>query len=90
MTVKIRVVLIDLIYDGSWSQNGSYNLVKTIEVPDELVRLGKSDAPVSRRILEAVGCTNCGYKRDSWCQSDFGPWRREAMGIYADILTDGP
>ena len=83
--MRIRVTRTDLIHDGSgWSENGASRLVREIEVPDSAA--STSDRTVNRMILNVVGCSNSGFRRDEWCQSDFGPWRNGCTGVYADIV----
>ena len=83
--MRIRVTRTDLIHDGSgWSENGASRLVREIEVPDSAA--STSDRAINRMILNVVGCSNSGFRRDEWCQSDFGPWRNGCTGVYADIV----
>jgi len=79
MIIKWRST--DLWNDScGWSENAACVREGEIEVSDDL-----SDMAISRAIKSAAGWTNCG-RRDSWCCSDFGPWRDGVMGLYADIV----
>lgn len=78
--MKVEVTLIDLWPDfGGWSANGARVTREVIDIPD-----GSSDLSASRRILASVGAQ--GFKRDGWCDSDFGAWRSGCLGVYADVV----
>lgn len=78
--MKIRARMSDLTNDGfGWSENASFCREAVFEMSDTA-----SDLAVSRRIMQELHV--CGMKRDSWCSSDFGPWRSGCIGVYADIV----
>lgn len=82
-TVKVSVRVTDLWKDDcGWSENASWCRQFTVELP-----LNCTDLKASRIILAAVAeKTGMQYfKRDKWCPSDYGPWRCDAVGVYADI-----
>jgi len=78
--ITIRARVTDLWCDcGGWSENASWCRSVELRVPADL-----SDAAISRRIKAALGIQ--GMRTDSWCCSDFGPWRDGAVGAYADVI----
>lgn len=81
--MKIRARVADLIsYDYAWSENGSFAKEVIVEVPDDA-----SDLAISRKVKASLGIT--GMRTDSWCFSDYGPWRDGCIGAYAYIVEGG-
>lgn len=79
-TITIRGRVSDLWRDEcGWSENASWTREVVITVPATA-----SDLTIARRIKSALGIE--GMKVDNWCSSDFGPWRYQGIGAYADII----
>ena len=79
-SIRIRGRVSDLWRDDcGWSENGSWTREAVITVPAK-----SSDLTVARRIKSALGVE--GMKVDNWCHCDFGPWRYQGIGAYADII----
>jgi len=81
--LTIRVTVTDLWRDpeGGWSENAS--VVHRYEL---LVDDSMSEQKICRLIKQAAYIQ--GWKKDTWCSSDYGPWRSGCMGAYADIVEE--
>ena len=79
--MKIEIIETDLWGDGEggWSANCCWANRTTITVPADA-----SDLAIVRRIKKAAGIQ--GMRRDEWCVADFGPWRYQGIGAYADVI----
>lgn len=79
MKVRARVADLWRECDGGWTENASWARSVELEFPD-----GTTRTAIVRRIKSALGIV--GMKVDSWCTSDFGPWRDGCIGAYADVI----
>lgn len=80
LLVEIRKT--DLQWDGEgWNENGACVTTKRIRMKENITDIG-----AAKLIMQALGVR--GFRKDQWCQSDFGPWRLGCTGIYADIVTE--
>lgn len=80
--LRVRVRMTDLQWHGDgWSENGAAVDERVIEMKENV-----TDRGAARIIMQELGVS--GYRKEQWCQSDFGPWRNGTIGIYADIVQD--
>lgn len=81
--MKIQWTVTDLQHDGNgYCENGSCKRSGVLVIDDSKTHV--SDLAILRRIKAAAGIE--GMRADSWCCSDFGPWRCGMVGAYADII----
>lgn len=78
-SIRIRARITDLWADElGWSENASWSREVIVTVP-----ASSSDLTIVRKIKAALGIQ--GMRKSDWCRSDFGPWRYQGIGAYADI-----
>ena len=79
-TITIRGRVSDLWRDEcGWSENASWCREVVITLPAIV-----TDLTITRRVKAALGIQ--GMRKCGWCMCDYGPWRYQGIGAYADII----